>query len=297
MVAAVHRAARVVRGRLTAAAWAQLRSPRPGGRARRRAGHRDREGAGLALHALPRPDPVQGAERAAVAATGEGDGVAGAATRAAARRRDAPRHRGRVRVVQADAVPALTRRAEGELHVPGLGEPVQAHRGRLLHPRRALRPGPVPDLRLAGPRAGRAARAPARAASRRQRGARCRSSPRIAGQRQALACRGAAGGAGVARSGARRRTRLVLGRAGRRSPTCTSIRSPPRQRMCCCASSVRHRSTSTVRTSSISSRRSTVSWRSRPSVARSNDRRGSLPLTPTARRSGWPGCLRRGAAG
>ena len=51
--------------------------------------------------------------------------------------------------------PRSRARAEGELHVPGLGEPVQAHRGRLLHPRRAVRPGPVPDLRLAGPRAGR----------------------------------------------------------------------------------------------------------------------------------------------
>ncbi len=172
MVATVHRAARVIRGRLTAAAWAQLRSPRPGGRARRRAGHRDREGAGLALHALPRPDPVQGAERAAVAASGEGDGVAGAATCAAARRRDAPRHRGRVRVVQADAVPALARRVEGELYVPGLGEPVQAHRGRLLHPGRAVRPGPVPDLCVARPRAARAARALAGAASRRERRAR-----------------------------------------------------------------------------------------------------------------------------
>jgi SNF2 family DNA or RNA helicase len=109
------------------------------------------EGAGVALHALPGADPRQGADRAAMAAGREGDGGTSAAAREATRRRDAARHRGCVRGLQADAVPAFERRAEGKLHVPGLGEAVQARRGRLLHPRRALRRGPVPDLRLARP--------------------------------------------------------------------------------------------------------------------------------------------------
>ena len=104
--------------------------------------------------------------------------------------------------MQADAVPALARRVEGELHVPGLGEPVQAHRGRLLHPRRALRPRPVSDLRVAGTRAGRAARThPPRPASRRERRTRCRRCRAPLGHRRRCChSRGAAGGIGVARS-------------------------------------------------------------------------------------------------
>ena len=65
--------------------------------------------------------------------------------------------------------PELQGRAEGQLHVPGLGEPVQARRCGVLHPRRALRRGSVPDLRVAGTRQGGIARAAACAARGRDR--------------------------------------------------------------------------------------------------------------------------------
>src|SRR6266540_4103824 len=156
VVAAVHRAARVVRRRLAAETGTDLRACRAGRRARGRAGAGAREGTGIALLALPRADPRQGPLRAPVAPRREGDGRAGAAAREAARGRDAARHRGAVRILQADAVSALEARADRELQLPGLGEPVQARRGRLLPARRALRRESVPDLRLERARAGRA---------------------------------------------------------------------------------------------------------------------------------------------
>ena len=47
--------------------------------------------------------------------------------------------------------PAKLRRPEDRVLVPGLVEPVQAHRGGLLPAGRGVRPRPVPDLHPAGP--------------------------------------------------------------------------------------------------------------------------------------------------
>ena len=126
-------------------------------------------GTGLALHALPRPDPHQGPHRTSMAACGEGDGGAGATAREAAGGRDAARDRGPSRGLQAHALPLVPARAEGQLHLPRRSQSLQAHRRRLLHPRRALRRGSVRDLRLARPHQGGAARTlagPARQARR-----------------------------------------------------------------------------------------------------------------------------------
>jgi hypothetical protein len=249
VVAAVHRAARVVRRRLAAETGTDLRACRAGRRARGRAGAGAREGAGIALLALPRADPRQGPLRAPVAPRREGDGRAGTAAREATRGRDAARHRGAVRILQADAVSALEARADGELQLPGLGEPLQARRGRLLPPRGALRRESVPDLRLERARAGRAAGAPAHAArSRHQR--RPNGQPACAGPTTTPAGRAAPC-----------RARLVPGRAGPSYEPSMSAPSQPGRPTRSSANSVQPRSRPAGGTSRIFSRPRTQRWR------------------------------------
>ncbi len=249
MVAAVHRAARVVRRRLAAETGTHLRACRPGRRARGRAGVGAREGTGIALLALPRADPRQGPLRAPVAPRREGDGRAGAAAREAARGRDAARHRGAVRILQADAVSALEARADCELQLPGLGEPLQARRGRLLPPRRALRRGSVPRS------------SPGEGASRTSWWSVC-----ARGAEPAPAAAERAAGPRRLRDPPDRARRSMpcstrSGRAGPSYELSTSARSPPARPTRSSESSVRPRSRPTGETSRIFSRPRTRRWR------------------------------------
>src|SRR5450432_929971 len=103
VVAAVPRAAGVLRARIATGARPRVRAHEPGAGARRRAGDRAVEGSGLAVHSLPRADPAASVLRAPVVAGGEGDRRAGADARPAARRGDARRHRGGPRRREAGA--------------------------------------------------------------------------------------------------------------------------------------------------------------------------------------------------
>src|SRR5450631_3198653 len=89
VVAAVPRAAGVLRARIATGARPRVRAHGPGAGARRRAGDRAGEGSGLAVHSLPRADPAASVLRAPVVAGrggrgGRGGWPAGAGGRARA---------------------------------------------------------------------------------------------------------------------------------------------------------------------------------------------------------------------
>ena len=75
----------------------------------------------------------------------------GRVRRPAARRRGAARARGRCSTRPASHCSPRRGRAAGRLQLPGLGEPVQAHRRRAVRLRRPARRRPVAAARVAGP--------------------------------------------------------------------------------------------------------------------------------------------------
>ena len=210
-----------VGSRLTARA--QLRARRAGRRARCRAGDRTGAGAGLALHAVP----CRGSgPRSSPNTSG------GARRRRWPRRRCRSRNcsrarcRTRSRSCSRPASSRCSRRSYRELTrdllLSGHGQPVQAHRRRLLHPRRALRRGPVPDLRAG-------AAAPRRSCSSSLRARRGADRAARASGRRRRALTPAERGAAV------RSARLASGPAARRSRISASARSPAPPPTPCCA--------------------------------------------------------------
>ena len=105
VVAAVHRAARVVRRGLAPEARPQLRASGSGARARGRARRGHRPSPGLAVGAVPGPDPRPSPCRRRTGRASRRRWREGCLPRQAPRGRDAARHRGGLRRDASDAVP------------------------------------------------------------------------------------------------------------------------------------------------------------------------------------------------